>query len=168
MRRLFEGLARTNPLVVLLDDLHWAEADVPRPLRARRRRLAGFPILLIGIARPELLDERPGWADEQPDVTPIRLQPLTDAECGELIANLLDRAPLPPAAGAAIARASAGNALFAEEFVAMLVDEGLLSCEDGRWVALPSDLSEMPLPSTIDALLSAAPRRPPRQRTHHP
>jgi predicted ATPase/class 3 adenylate cyclase/DNA-binding SARP family transcriptional activator len=154
VRRLFEALARTRPLVVLLDDLHWAEptfldlcehvVDVSR----------SFPILLVGIARPELLDMRPRWAIGRSDATSIHLKPFTDVECGELISNLLHRAALPPELAAAIAGACAGNALYAEEFVAMLIDEALLVCRDGRWVTT-SDLSEMPVPATIDALLSA-------------
>ena len=76
------------------------------------------------------------------------------AECRELISNLLDRAPLPPDAESRIADAAEGNALFAEELVAMLVDDELLTREDGRWVA-SSDLSELPVPSTIHALLAA-------------
>ena len=82
------------------------------------------------------------------------LEPLSDAECRELISNLLDRAPLPPAAESRIAGAAEGNALFAEELVAMLVDDGLLTREDDRWVAA-SDLAELPVPSTIHALLAA-------------
>ena len=82
------------------------------------------------------------------------LEPLSEAECRELISNLFDHAPLPPAAEAMIAGAAEGNPLFAEEFVAMLVDDGLLTREDDRWVA-SSDLSELPVPSTIHALLAA-------------
>jgi predicted ATPase len=73
---------------------------------------------------------------------------------GELITNLLDRAPLPPGAESRIAGAAEGNPLFAEEFVAKLVDDALLTREGDHWVA-SSDLSELPVPSTIHALLAA-------------
>src|SRR5205823_11928078 len=79
---------------------------------------------------------------------------LSDSECRELISNLLDRAPLPPAAESRIANAAEGNALFAEELVAMLVDDALLTREHDRWVAA-SGLAELPVPSTINALLAA-------------
>lgn len=78
----------------------------------------------------------------------------SDVESHALISNLLGHQPLPPAAGSMIAGAAQGNALFAEELVAMLVDDGLLSWEDDHWIAA-SNLAELPVPSTIHALLAA-------------
>ncbi len=88
------------------------------------------------------------------NATSILLEPLSEAECRELISNLLGRAPLPPAAESRIASAAEGNPLFAEELVAMLVDDALLRRAPDRWVAA-SDLAELPVPSTINALLAA-------------
>src|SRR5205823_4524806 len=102
----------------------------------------------------ELLDTRPDWAAGRHNATAILLEPLSDSECRELISNLLDHAPLPPAAESRIAGAAEGNPLFAEELVAMLVDDALLTRESDRWVAA-SDLAELPVPSTISALLAA-------------
>src|SRR5439155_12907851 len=112
-----------------------------------------FPILLICIARPELFDTRPGWGAGKRNATSILLERLSDSECRELISNLLGRAPLPPAAESRISSGAEGNALFAEELVAMLVDNEVLTREHDRWVAA-SDLVELPVPSTISALLA--------------
>ena len=71
-----------------------------------------------------------------------------------MISNLLDQVPLPPAVELRITSAADGNPLFAEELVAMLVDEQLLTRKEDCWVAR-SDLSELPVPSTINALLAA-------------
>ncbi len=138
----------------MLDDLHWAESTFLDLIEHVADFSRDFPILLVCIARPELLDTRPGWGSGKPNATSIILEPLSEAECRELISNLLDRAPLPPAAESRIAGAAEGNPLFAEELVAMLVDEGLLTREGDRWVA-SSDLAELPVPSTIHALLAA-------------
>ena len=138
----------------MLDDLHWAEPTFLDLIEHVAEFSRDFPILLVCIARPELLDTRPGWGSDRLNATSILLEPLSEAECRELISNLLDRAPLPPAAESRIAGAAEGNALFAEELVAMLVDDALLTREGGRWVA-SSDLSELPVPSTIHALLAA-------------
>jgi predicted ATPase len=108
----------------------------------------------VCIARPELLDKRPNWGGDKRKATSILLEPLSEAECRELITNLLDRAPLPAGAEARIAGAAEGNPLFAEEFVAKLVDDALLTREGDHWVA-SSDLSELPVPSTIQSLLAA-------------
>ncbi len=153
VRKLFEALARSSPLVVVVDDLHWAEPTFLDLLEHVADNSIDLPILLVGIARPDLLDLRPSWT-KRGTATSVRLDPLTETECHELISNLLDRAPLPSAAEALIAGAAQGNALFAEELVAMLVDDGLLTRDADRWVA-SSNLAELLVPSTIHALLAA-------------
>ena len=80
--------------------------------------------------------------------------PSATSESRQLISNLLDRAPLPSEAESRIAEAVEGNALFAEEMVAMLIDDQLLTREDDHWV-VSSDLSDLPVPSSIQALLAA-------------
>src|SRR5262249_1287679 len=154
VRRLFEALARAGPLVVVIDDLHWAESTFLDLIEHVAKFSRDFPILLVCIARPELLDKRPDWGSDKRKATSILLEPLSGSECRELITNLLDRVPLPPAAESRIARAAEGNPLFAEELVAMLVDDALLTREGDHWVA-SSNLSEVPVPSTIHALLAA-------------
>jgi predicted ATPase/class 3 adenylate cyclase len=154
VRKFFEAQARTGPLVVVLDDMHWADPTFLDLIEHVAKFSRGFPILLVCVARPELLEIRPGWTGEKREATLIALDPLIDADCRELIANMLDRVPLPPAAEARIANAAEGNPLFAEEFVAMLVEDSLLTREGDCWVAA-SNLSDMPVPSTIHALLAA-------------
>lgn len=153
-RRLFEALARAGPLVIVIDDIHWAESTFLDLIEHVAKFSRDVPILLLCIARPELLDKRPGWGGNKLKATSIFLEPLSEAECRELVSNLLDRAPLPPAAETRIAGAAEGNPLFAEELVAMLVDDALLTREGDRWVA-SSNLSDLPVPSTIHALLAA-------------
>jgi predicted ATPase/class 3 adenylate cyclase len=153
VRKLFEALARSSPLVVVVDDLHWAEPTFLDLLEHVADNSHDLPILLVGIARPDLLDLRPSWT-KRGNAASIRLDPLTESECHELISNLLDHAPLASAAEALIAGAAQGNALFAEELVAMLVDDGLLTRHVDRWVA-SSNFAEIPVPSTIHALLAA-------------
>jgi predicted ATPase/class 3 adenylate cyclase len=154
VRKLFEAISHTTPLVVVFDDLHWAEPTFLDLVEHIADCSRDVPILLVCIARPELLDTRPGWVRGRPNATSILLDSLTDAECLQLIANLFDREPLPEHAALRIASAAGGNALFAEELVAMLVDDELLTREADRWVAA-ADLSEIPVPSTINALLAA-------------
>jgi predicted ATPase/class 3 adenylate cyclase len=154
VRRLFEALARTGPLVVVVDDLHWAEPTFLDLMEHVAKFSRDFPILLVCITRPELLDKRPDWGGDKFNATSISLEPLSEAECRELISNLLDRLPLPPAAESRIARTAEGNPLFAEEFVAMLVEDEVLKREGDNWAA-SSNLSELPLPLTIQALLAA-------------
>ena len=154
VRRLFESLARERPLMIVVDDLHWAESTFLDLIEHVVDLSRGFPILIVGIARPELLDTRPGWGSGRSNASTIVLEPLSEAECREMLSNLLGHVPLPPAVESMITDAAGGNPLFAEEFVAMLLDEKLLIRENASWVPR-ADLSEPRVPSTIDALLGA-------------
>ena len=154
VRKLFEALARTRPLVVVFDDVHWAQPTFLDLVEHIAVLSHDAPMLLICISRPELLETRPGWGGGKLNATSIMLEPLTAEECRQLISNLLDRAPLAAETVSRIAGAAEGNALFAEEMVAMLVDDQLLTREKDHWVVSP-DLSDLPVPSSIQALLAA-------------
>ena len=154
VRRLFEVVARERPLVIVVEDLHWGESTFLDLIEHLIDVSHGYPIMIIGTARPEFMETRPGWGSGKPNMTTITLEPLSEAESREMILNLLDRLPPSPAIVLRITRAVDGNPLFAEELVAMLVDEELLRRHEDCWVAR-SDLSELPVPSTINALLAA-------------
>ena len=153
VRKLFEALARRQPLVVVFEDLHWAEPtflDLVEHVADSR----DAPILLLCIARLELLEQRPSWGGGKLNAATVFLEPLSEGECRQLIANLLDRVPVPAEAEGHIAEAAEGNPLFTEELVAMLIDDELLKREGDHWVAA-ADLSELRAPPSIHALLAA-------------
>ena len=154
VRKLFEAVARRHPLVVVFDDLHWGEPTLLDLVEHVADLSRDAPIVVLCMARPELLDTRPGWGGGKLNATSILLEPLSEDETRELIANLLSRATLPHEAAARIAEATEGNPLFAEELLAMLIDEGLLRREDGHWTAA-DELADLPVPPSIHALLAA-------------
>jgi predicted ATPase/DNA-binding SARP family transcriptional activator len=153
-RKLLEAVARRRALVVVFDDLHWAEPTFLDFVEHVSELVRDAPILLLCMARPELLDTRPAWGGGKLNATTVLLEPLDMQESRQLIASLLRDPPLPAAVVTLVAQASEGNPLFAEEFLAMLVDRGVLRVRDGQWVA-PPDLSRLPVPPTINALLTA-------------
>ncbi|HEX8930000.1 MAG TPA: AAA family ATPase, partial [Actinomycetota bacterium] len=153
-RRLLEVLAGRGPLVVVLDDLHWAEPTLLDLVEHVADSARAAPILLVAIARPELLEQRPGWAGGKLNATTVLLEPLGEAESAELLDSLAGPAALPEAARRGITRAAEGNPLFLEELLAALVEEGRLRREDGRWVAA-ADLATLGIPPSIQALLTA-------------
>jgi hypothetical protein len=152
VRRLLEALARDRPLVVLLDDLHWAEPTLLDLVEHLAERSRGAPILLCCLARPELLEARPGWLAGRDNAALVRLEPLTDDESAELLGQLVGGGLDRPSA-ARLARAAEGNPLFLEELVAMLVEEGDLRADGDR--PGRAGLAAVPLPPTIHALLAA-------------
>jgi class 3 adenylate cyclase/tetratricopeptide (TPR) repeat protein len=152
--RLLEVLARRRPVVVALDDLHWAEPALLDLLEHVAGSARDAPILLVGLARPELLDERPGWGPGAPGTTPVALEPLGEDECARLVRNLLGGAGPPAEVLRSIAERAGGNPLFVEELVAELIDQGVLSQSGGHWTAT-ADLDRAPIPGTISALLAS-------------
>jgi class 3 adenylate cyclase/tetratricopeptide (TPR) repeat protein len=154
VRRLLEALAGRGPVAVVFDDVHWGEATFLDLVEYLAGWSTGAPILLLCLARPDLLDTRPTWAAAIREAATIRLDPLTDEESERLIDNLLGPTPLEEEVRARIRGAAEGNPLFVEEILRMLVDDGLLSRDDGRWTSA-GDLSSIAIPPTINALLSA-------------
>jgi class 3 adenylate cyclase len=152
-RRLLELLAARAPLVVVLDDLHWAEPGLLDLVEHVADYGRGAPILLVAMARPEFLEQRPGWAGGKLNATTMLLESLDEAAATRLLAELAGPLSLPETATRPITRAAEGNPLFLEELLAALVEEGRLRRQDGRWVA--ADLADLGIPPSIQALLAA-------------
>jgi DNA-binding SARP family transcriptional activator len=141
VRRLLGALARERPLLVVFEDLHWAEPtflDLVEYLADSR----GHPLLLVCLARPELLEERPRWAGGKVNAASLLLDPLRPDESEALIESLLGSLVLPEATRAGIARTAEGNPLFLEQLLA-LVGEGI------------DPTADPVIPPTIEALLAA-------------
>ena len=134
VRKLLEAAAAERPLVCVFDDVNWGEdtfLDLVEQVAALAR---GAPLLVVCMARPDLLDHRPGWGGV------VRLEPLSDDESDLLIAELLGGAGLDESLRERIRGAAEGNPLFVEEMIAMLRD-----AHDG----------EVAVPATIQALLAS-------------
>jgi class 3 adenylate cyclase/tetratricopeptide (TPR) repeat protein len=154
IRRFLEVLARGRPLVIVFDDIHWGEGTFLDLVEHVADLTRDAPIVLACLARPELLDVRPGWGGGKLNATSTLLGPLPDEQCEQLITNLLGQGEVAEGVRSRILKAAEGNPLFAEQVVSMLIDDGLLVRDDETWVAT-ADLSEVPVPPTIAALISA-------------
>ena len=153
-RTLLEVLAAERPLVVVLDDLQWAEPGLLDLVDHVADWSQDAPILLLVLARRELLDLRPAWGGGKRSATTISLEPLNAEETAELIDNLLDQANLPATVFDRIRSVAEGNPLFVEELLEMLIDDGTLAQTDGAW-EVRRDVAATAMPPTIQALLSA-------------
>jgi DNA-binding SARP family transcriptional activator/tetratricopeptide (TPR) repeat protein len=154
VRKFVEALGRRRALVVVFDDIHWAESTFLDLVEHLADWSRGAPILLLCMARPELLEVRSGWAGGKLNATTVLLEPLSVGECMQLVSNLVGEEEVAGRLESRIAEAAEGNPLFVEEMVSMLIDEGLLVPEGGRWT-LAGDLAAVPVPPTIHALLAA-------------
>ncbi|HWC41909.1 MAG TPA: AAA family ATPase [Actinomycetota bacterium] len=153
-RRLLQALAAGRPLVAVFDDLHWAEPTFLDLLEQLAETTQEGPILLVAVGRPELLEQRPGWAGGRPNALSVLLEPLGPDDSGALLDGLAGGGALPAQARERICRAAGGNPLFIEELLATLVEEGRLRRRDGGW-EVAGDLAGTGIPPTIQALVAA-------------
>jgi class 3 adenylate cyclase len=154
VRKLLEAIAQRKPLIVVIDDLHWAEPTMLDLVEHISDWSHEAPILLLAVARPEMLDLRPHWGGGKMNATTILLEPLTADDSAELVANLINDETLARAVQSRIGETAEGNPLFVEELVAMLVDEGVLRRVNGGWQS-DADLSQVHVPPTVSALVGA-------------
>jgi class 3 adenylate cyclase/tetratricopeptide (TPR) repeat protein len=119
-RRFFELLAGRAPLVLVFDDLHWADDAVLDFLDELVASFSPTRLLVLGTARPELLERRPGWNDDAPSRVLVRLDPLSPTETSELLHELANDLEIDVEVEQGLLERAAGNPLYAEEFVRML------------------------------------------------
>jgi class 3 adenylate cyclase/tetratricopeptide (TPR) repeat protein len=154
IRHFLESVAQGGRLAVVFDDVHWGQPTFLDLIEHIADWSRDAPILVLCMARPDLLDERPAWGGGKLNATTISLEPLSDDECDALIENLLGHAGLPDEARRRILRAADGTPLFVEEMLSMLIDDGLLVRDGGAWVTT-GDITSAPVPPTVQALLAA-------------
>ena len=152
-RRFLEGLAGERPVLLVIDDIHWAEATFLDLLGHLVEAVVDAPVLLLCSSRRELLDRHPEWAQNTNSLRLV-LSPLTDADAGRVVEGLLGGTGIDLAVQTRIVQAAAGNPLFVEQLLSMLIDEGTLRREQDRWVPV-GDMAQLRVPPTIHALLAA-------------
>ena len=152
-RRFIERLAERRPTVLVLEDLHWADDALLDFVEYLLAWAADVELLLVCTARPELFERRPGWWADSSTSRVVSLAPLTEPETHELLDALLGTALLPEETRSALLRSATGNPLYAQEFVRMLEDRGLLGQREGEWIVERTD--DLPVPDSILGIIAA-------------
>ncbi|HSI98075.1 MAG TPA: adenylate/guanylate cyclase domain-containing protein, partial [Gaiellaceae bacterium] len=152
-RRLLETLAHPGPLLVLFEDIHWAEGTFLDLIEHVVAGAHDAPLLVVCTTRNELVARLPAWSTRSGEVR-IELERLTEDETASVAEHLLGMAGLDDRVRARVIEAAEGNPLFVEQIISMLIDEGLIRFERGRWRAGP-DIDRAIVPPTIQALLAA-------------
>ena len=122
-RRLFETLAREQPLVLVFEDIHWA-APTLLDLIEYLQGWGRGRVLVLCPARPELVEQRPTWVAPRPNADSVALQALSPSESNALLEGLGDGDAVAAAVRLQVAEAAEGNPLFLEQMAAKLADEG--------------------------------------------
>ena len=135
-RKLFEAMARSDPLLVVFDDIHWAEPTFLDLIEYVTTFAQDVPLLVLCTARADLFDQRPTWTAPRPNATVLVLEPLSAADCAELVSDLGE---VVSETVERIVETAEGNPLFVEQLVATLAEEG----------------AGLDVPPTLQALLTA-------------
>jgi len=152
-RRLLEALAEQRPLVLVFEDLHWADDGLLDFVDHLADWATGVALLIVCTARPELLDRRPGWGGGKRNAATVSISALSQEETAQLLASLLQQILLPAELQSQVLTRAEGNPLYAEEYVRMLQDRGFL-VRDARGWRLEGQ-GELPLPETVQGMIAA-------------
>ena len=140
-RRFLEAMAARRPVVLVVEDLHWADTALLDFLEHVLDWGAPVPLLVLATTRPELYDRRAGWGGGRRNATTISLSPLSADETARLLQGLLERAVLPAETQVALLEKAGGNPLYTEQFASMLSERG--------------DAGGLAVPETVQALIAA-------------
>ncbi len=161
-RAFFEAIARSAPLILLIDDIHWADDALLDLLEHIAARSTGAPIILLCTARPDLWQRRPSWGAGKRNYVTLALEPLSTDQSNLLIDEILAAGDaIPHEMRQNILHRTEGNPFFIEEILRMLIDRGLLvQDEQGRWQVSPSwaeseEIANPVLPDTVQGVLAA-------------
>jgi class 3 adenylate cyclase/tetratricopeptide (TPR) repeat protein len=152
-RTFFERVAETGPVVLLFEDLHWADSGTLDFIEHLLEWSRNAPIYIVTLARPELLDRRPTWGAGRRSFTSLSLDPLPEGSMRDILSGLVRG--LPEQAVQEIVERAEGVPLYAIETVRMLVDDGRLTASDDGIYRLTGDLTEIAVPPTLTALIAA-------------
>ena len=153
VRLFLERLAARQPLVFVIDDLHWAEPGLLDVLEHIADWSRDSPIMLLGLARPEFYDRRPTWAGGKVNATTLLLPALDHTAA----TSLVEKHDLPEMVKRRIVDTAGGNPLFVEQLVVMLVDHGYAAPDHDvvTWIGGPPDRVSWAMPPSVSALLAA-------------
>jgi class 3 adenylate cyclase len=148
-RRWFEVLAADSPFVVVFEDLQWADDVLLDFVEHVADWAVGLPLLVVCAARPELYERRPAWGGGRRNAVSVPVPPLSRRETAMLIGSLLEGVVLPASTQLELLERCHGNPLYAEEYVRMLRDHGII---EGTAVR---ETSSVPMPPSVHQLIGA-------------
>ncbi len=152
VRSFFQAMATRGTTVLVFEDFHWADNGLVEFVRELVERSTSHPILVLTLARPDLLERVPGWGAGRRNFASVQLGPLTDVEMTELLTGMVE--DMAPEVVASLSRQANGIPLYAVELVRMLLADGVLEV-GGDCCFSTQDLSEIRIPDTVRAVVEA-------------
>jgi ABC-type oligopeptide transport system substrate-binding subunit/class 3 adenylate cyclase len=152
----FRALSAQLPVLILLEDLHWADHSSLDALNHLAVALVDQPLMIVSAARPALLERRPQWGEGQPFHHTLQLEPLSRRNTRRLLDEILQKVDhIPNTLSEPVVAGAEGNPFFVEEVVKMLVEDGVIVKGEEQWHVDPSRLIDVRVPSTLRGVLQA-------------
>jgi Predicted ATPase len=154
--QFFTAVASEMPVLIYLDDLHWSDDGSLDFISYLMRSCRNVPMLVLGFARPSLLERRPSWGEGETAHTRLALQPLSRRESRQLVEEIMRHAQsIPQALRELIVSGAEGNPFYVEELIKMLIDQKVILPGAGHWKVDASRLIEVRVPPTLTGVLQA-------------
>jgi len=156
LRRFIELDAAQSPLVLVLEDMQWADPDTLAQVSDLATSLGGSPVVLLTAARPEMLVHTAGWGEGAVDHERIDLRNLEPDDADQMFRNLLSRVTaLPEDIVQMAVEQTGGNPAFLEQLVRLFLDNGAITVVGGHWHLDPDRASETELPISVEEAIEA-------------
>ncbi|MGE5376260.1 MAG: ATP-binding protein [Bacteroidota bacterium] len=154
--QFFADVARERSTVILLEDLHWADSGSLDFFDYLMSIQPNIPLLMVGLSRSTLFEERPDWGKGAAQTLRIDLTPLGEENCRRLVEEILKKVPVVPQALTDLIVAKAeGSPFYVEELIKVLIDQGVILRDEDQWQVKMDSLSKLNVPATLTGLLQA-------------
>jgi class 3 adenylate cyclase len=152
----FQSVSAEGPVLLLFEDLHWADDSSLDAMLHLGGRLSDGPVLLVATARSEFFERRPDWGAGRANHRRLDLGPLTGPDSRRLVAEVLQKvADLPPGLSELVEATAEGNPYYVEELVKMLIEARVILPGEGEWQVAGFQLKDLQVPTTLTGVLQA-------------
>lgn len=154
--QFFAELTLDSPVVLLLDDIHWADNGSLELIEYLARLETNLPIFILCTARPSLDESHPNWGSNFPLCTTITIKSLDLKSSRELVNEILQNVPdLPRDLVETVAKNAEGNPFYLEELIKVLIEDGVIVKGEEIWQIIPHRLTQLRVPATLTGVLQA-------------
>jgi len=156
LTRYFDSLSQNHPVLILLEDVHWADTGSLDIINHLATNLQDRHLLIVCLTRPSLLQRQPNWGQELPFHTQLDLQLLNKKAARQLVREILRKITnIPTVLGETIISRAEGNPLYIEELIKVLIDDGVIIRKTDAWQVDIHQLTQVRIPQTLTGILQA-------------
>jgi tetratricopeptide (TPR) repeat protein len=156
LTQFFADSTREQASVILLEDIHWADSGSLDFIEHVAQERPDLPLMIIGLTRPVLFEEHPGWGTGPFEHLRLDLLPLSTEDARRLVAHILRKAPeVPPALADLIVERAEGSPFYVEELIKALIDEGVIVVGEEQWQVQADRIPHLKVPATLTGILQA-------------